>query len=108
MSIIVPALPSYFEKYTSFVVDQKSPIVIFNEMTNSAKQLAKFVFNIRADRSCVELLSDDQAMRLQINLFQKNDRSYLVEIQRLRGDSMIFINTANVIRAYMQSALNLI
>lgn len=106
MSIVVSNLPSYYDKYTSFDVKQQDPSIIFNAMINAAENLAEFDSESIPNPAHIALVSktnDENYLKIQINLFEKSNGKFLVEIQRIRGDSMEFNRTVNIIRSYIQS-----
>ena len=105
MSTPVPELPSYFEKFTSFEISiPKSLEEIFKKMEETANNLEGFTCESKANRWFVTLFErsdSEERVKIAMNLFVKPDGKYLLEIQRLRGDSIKFITAFKTIKSKM-------
>jgi hypothetical protein len=85
----VPDLPSYFEKYTSFETCH-IPRQIFEQITE-ALELLSAEFKLLGSRHQIQgsFCEKYNSTKFKVNLFKNKDR-YLVELQRVSGDSMTF------------------
>jgi hypothetical protein len=105
MSTPVPELPSYFEKFTSLEISNpRNPEDIFKKMEETASNLEGFTCESKANKWFVTLFEctdSDEKVKIAMNLFVKQDGKYLLEIQRLRGDSLKFINAFRIIKSKM-------
>lgn len=103
MSTPVPELPSYFEKYTSFEISNpKKPEDIFKKMEETATNLEGFTCESKANKWFVTLFErtdSDEQVKIAMNLFNIQDGKYLLEIQKLRGNSIKFINAFRIIKS---------
>lgn len=105
MSTPVPELPSYYAKYTSIAIPKEMDLnEIFRKMKEIAYSLEGFAQESKADDWVVtvtERTDAERPVKIDMNLFVKQDETYLLEIQRRTGDAFKFNETFKVIKSQM-------